>query len=471
VNLKRRRSNILGEYASDRFMITLGPSAAYIDPATQAPRRLDNDRLSILFHEYIHYLQNIATAAGYHGFRRALDGWRLFRETITEDGTSAGSASLAPERAKWVSQYLEIGDRFDGDVDADLPDTFEVDYFDVDGVDIVAEDMPIGALTARVTTIILKGTAWDDTGAGKGYQHEFGAVALMEGVAYELDQIVARGASGRRNPKYPSPAFPYQVLRKLITRHIPSADTRSILRIGCLALMSNDPAGALMDLCQIASENLARGASLEAAIDQVDATQIHALQDAITSSDINDHDQVFQGGTLGKGIAYINRLFMEHLTARKHDPCPELLTLTPDQRVNFEGVRELFERIRPCMVLQQGRGRDGKLGRDFLWVSGDDGFSLRNELAVLHCALHFMISHLARNHIVETAQASPSACPFYTCCTLPLRKTSPVICKRRPWRSHTWGGWGTSERCWYAVSVASTVNGTEVPSGSSTGAS
>ncbi len=463
MNPKQRWSNVLGEYAPDQFMITLGPDAAFIDPSTLAPLPLDNDRVSILFHEYVHYLQNVATAAGYHGFRRALDGWRLFRETVGIDGACAGSASLPPERAAWVAQFLSVGDIFDGDVEADLPNTFVIDSFDIDEINAVPATMPIGALTAHVTTVTITGTARDPIGATEPYEYQFGSVAIMEGVAYELDQIVARGASGKGTPKYPSPPFPYHVLRKLITHHFPNADTRSILRMGCLALMSNDPAGAFLDLCRIAHESLELGASFDGAINEVDASQIHALSDAIRSVDIPDHEHVFQGGTLGKGIAYIHGLFKDHLTARLCEPCLELEAVTSDERVDFDGVRRLLERIRPCMVLQQARGSGSKLGRDLLWVSGDHGFNVRDELAVLHCALHFMFSHLGQEDFIASVYAEPSACPFYTCCSLPLRTKSPGICKRRPWKSFSWHGWPTTERCWYASAVASSTKDPGTP--------
>src|SRR5690242_20263499 len=122
MNPKQRRSNILGEYAPDRFMISLGPNAAFVDRSTLAPLPLDATCVSVLFHEYLHYLQNITTPAGYHSFRRALEVWRLFRETVGPGGTSAGSASLTSERAEWVAQYLAVGDAFNGEVEVDLPD-------------------------------------------------------------------------------------------------------------------------------------------------------------------------------------------------------------------------------------------------------------------------------------------------------------------------------------------------------------
>ena len=376
---KQRRSNVLGEYATDRFMITLGQDATFIDPSTLAPLPLDNDRVSIIFHEYVHYLQNIATAAGYHSFRRALDGWRLFRETVGSNGTCAGSVSLTPERAEWIAQYLAIGDMFDGDVDVDLPDTFVVDSFDIDNVDAEPTTMPVGALTTLLTTVTLKGTVADLTGATEPYEYHFGSVAVMEDVAYELDQIVARGASGKGTPKCPSPPFPYHVLRKLISHRLPNADIKSILRMGCPALMSNDPAGAILDLCRAVGENLARGAGFEEAINKVDSSQIHALNDAIRTIDIPDHEQAFKGGTIGNAIAYINALVKEHLAARTHEPCLELEAVTSDGRVNFDGVRKLLERIAPCVVLQQGRGSDNELGRDLRHHAGTSRAECRSD--------------------------------------------------------------------------------------------
>jgi hypothetical protein len=70
---RKLRSDVLGTYAPERFLITLPPEFGIVDPADMALNRMDEDGLSVLFLEYVHYLQNISTPAGFHAFYRALE--------------------------------------------------------------------------------------------------------------------------------------------------------------------------------------------------------------------------------------------------------------------------------------------------------------------------------------------------------------------------------------------------------------
>jgi hypothetical protein len=184
---------------------------------------------------------------------------------------------------------------------------------------------------------------------------------------------------------------------------------------------------------------------------------MHALNDAILSSDIPDHERAFGGGTLGAALAFVHELFKKRLTDRKRDPFLELTVLAPNGCVDLGGVRRLFDEVAPCVVLQQGHGNENQLGRDLLWTADDHTFDLRGELAVLHCALHFLLAHLGPDCFVATSHADPSPCPFYTCCSLQLRQTSPGTCKRTPWKAFGWAGWLSGEGCSYAAAVASSA--------------
>jgi hypothetical protein len=99
---KKNKSESSAWYRPNGFMITLPSGIAIVDSAGLKFRPLDADDFSIVFHEYIHYLQNIATPSGFHSFRSAFDIWRLFRETVGEDGTSTGSAGLPPQKQLWL---------------------------------------------------------------------------------------------------------------------------------------------------------------------------------------------------------------------------------------------------------------------------------------------------------------------------------------------------------------------------------
>jgi hypothetical protein len=464
VRIKPLRSIVLGTYAPDRFRITLGPEVPIVDATTLRLLPLDNDRLSVLFHEYAHYLQNIATPAGYHSFRKALDLWRLFKETVDPDGSSRGSDALAPEKADWVSQFLAITRAFDGQVEPDLPKHVEAVSFTIAGVARSALTFQLGPATSLISDVQLTGEIKDKAGSKLPFEYHLGAIAVMEGVAHELDQIVARGVTGSDSPTYQPPPFPYHVLRKFILHLLPAADTVTILRLGCLSLLSNDPAGALSDLCDFVGSKVAKKISFSAAMDDIfkTSTQIHALTDhAILAVDIPEHDSAFcNAGTLGLAVLHVNERFRRYLAARKINPFLELLALTENGNVDYDGIRRLFEQIPPCAVLQESTGSDNTLGRDLLWASDDSGFALRDEMAVLHSALHLMLSHLGKDSILETKYIDPCQCPFYTCCSLSLRRKNPGICKRKPWEAAHWPGWPDGERCWYGAAVLASTRAT-----------
>ena len=284
-----RQSDVLGEYAPDRFMITLSPDHPIVDPTTFKLLPLNDDTISVVFHEYSHYLQNIATVAGYHSFRRSISLWRLFTETVGPEGTSKGSDSLTPERSEWVAQYLAIAGRFDGDDEVNLPKTLKIQSFRITGITRTPFEPRLGTGTVLLTQVILRGEVSGRTNAKMPFEYHFGTIAIMEGLAHELDQIVAFGVDGRRTLKYVAPPFPYHALRELVAYVLPGADPISILRLGCLSLMSNDPAGALMDLCELTAARISYGMPLAVAIDNVVETcseRIEALTDAVLAHDI-----------------------------------------------------------------------------------------------------------------------------------------------------------------------------------------
>jgi hypothetical protein len=196
------RSDVLGTYAPERFLIALPPQFGIVNPADMAINRMDEKGLSVLFHEYVHYLQNISTPAGFHAFYRTLELWRLFRETVRPDCTSAGSLNLARERQTWIEQYLTLGDALDGDVDFEWSDAgLQPDRIVIENCDAQEIERPLGAMWTTVTEVILSGRATSGSGNDEQFSYAFGTIAIMEGIAFELDQIVGAGENAAKAPQ------------------------------------------------------------------------------------------------------------------------------------------------------------------------------------------------------------------------------------------------------------------------------
>lgn len=292
---RRKRSDVLGTYAPERFLITLPPEFGIVDLADMALNRMDEDGLSVLFHEYVHYLQNISTPAGFHAFYRALELWRFFRETVGPGCTSAGSSNLAAERQIWIEQYLALSDAFDGDIDFERnsPD-FQPDKIVIESCDAQKTERPLGALQTTVTDVELSGWAMSGDEKEEQFSYAFGAIAVMEGIAFELDQIVGAGEKAEKAPQ-PAPTLPYHALREVAALKVPGIETDVTLRLGCLSLLSNDPAGALIDLLERYGQLIGTGMSRDRAVRHIydEAESVRLLIDAIVNTDIPRLECVF----------------------------------------------------------------------------------------------------------------------------------------------------------------------------------
>jgi hypothetical protein len=440
-------------------MMWLGPEFRLINPTTFQTESMSAKQLSVLFHEYTHYLQNIATVAGFHAFHRAISLWRLFRETMGADCKSNGSSVLPPARQEWVEQYLALADAFDGDDDVFHYD-FDPDQCIVERHDVMECDRPLGDMVTRVTEVVVSGHALNaDTGATETFNYRFGVIAIMEGIAYEIDQVVGAGTDGNGTP-LSSPIFPYQILRKLAERLSPGIPVDAILRLACLSLSTNDPAGVLVDLFDRYNLETTGGRSSKEAIESIQRTpNYHDLTEAILLHDIPALEREFPGGgKLERGIRRILIMYRRLLALRQNEPFIELSAISAATgTVDFDEIRKLFGSVPRCTTLQENEGDEHDMGRDFLLPPEDEPESSDDEFATLHCAIDLLLSHREIDEIAPTDTLNESACPFYTCCKLEMRRSAPESCWTTPWAAATWPGWPAGKTCWYGAATRASV--------------
>jgi hypothetical protein len=447
-------------YAPERFLITLGPQFNLARKSDLTPRDLDESQLSIFFHEYAHYLQNISTIAGFHGFSRMLDLWRLFRETIEPNFESSGSAIMPPERQRWIEQYLVLGDAFDGAIEPESDIPFHATSIVITGYNIQPVELPLAQGTALITQVNITGNASHQSGRTEPFTFRFGTVAIMEGMAYEIDQIVAAGLDGTVTPRFDAPVFPYRLLSALAEWFAPGLPRRTILQLGCLSLCVNDPAGTLIDLFRTIQKWSARGFGAREIVDGISiltAAMRNDTFDAVLGTDLPQYRQAFRTtDVLGRGVHAIIDLFEDMLTMRRQNPFLELTILTENDHLSNEGLNKLIEQIHPCAILQQHGGSIDKVERDRLLIFvPDDGrrSMTENGISVLQACFDLLIRHLDTAGIVETASAARGRCPYYTCCNLTMRIDDPKRCKTRPWSAAGWPNWPQGNLCPYGMGV------------------
>lgn len=331
----------------------------------------------------------------------------------------------------------------------------------------MAEQRRLGNIQTEVTNVTLHGSALDaETGQSESYSFQLGATAISEGIAFELDQIVASGQSGQRAPGDTAPPFPYHVLRKVAERECPEIPVGGVLTLGCLSLLWNDPAGELVHLFDLYNERVQAGATPDEAVQQIVQLRlpdIRALIRDILAVDIPAMENALQAtGNLERGLIRILGRFRQLLARRGAEPLLELSVLDDDGRISFARTRDLLESIPICMVMLERVGSENVLARDTLLSSEISLQPARadDELALLYAAFDFCAVHQWFDGLRPTDHVGEHCCPFYTCCTLRMRIEAPESCRTKPWVAATWTGWPEDQTCWYGAAAKRLPAGT-----------
>lgn len=83
-------------------------------------------------------------------------------------------------------------------------------------------------------------------------------------------------------------------------------------------------------------------------------------------------------------------------------------------------LNDITEHIPSCAVLQENRGSEDQLQRDyllsFLTLDIDDSRDPEEGFRVVHSIFDYLGRHADSNGFVSTTKAARRACPFYTSC-------------------------------------------------------
>ena len=132
----RRRSDVVGSYSPNAFSIRLPPRPPIIDPQTLQLVQNDPDALSVLIHEYWHYLQNLTTVAGFVSLVLQQDFAAPSRKRSPLQVTAhpSGRTQSAAIWSDQVRELVEIFEAREGEITVPGIDETEVESFRITGV-------------------------------------------------------------------------------------------------------------------------------------------------------------------------------------------------------------------------------------------------------------------------------------------------------------------------------------------------
>ncbi len=459
---KPKASQTLGSYAPNRFLITVD-SSHKIATAGGMPLRMSRKELSVFFHEYMHYLQNISTVIGLHEFICSYDMWRLFRETFDKAQGCRGTKALPRQRRSWVKEIQDAGALRDGRTLSTPPARHTAVSFRIGGVSSSLVSKPFCGSSVEAHQVTLSGDVLYPRGQPKQCTYQLGLIAIQESVAFELDQMVARTAGSTAPQPHDAPVFPYKLLRSLRDYYEPSLTTMMLIKLATIAQQTNDPAGVLIDCLGQIKQKVANGSTVASAFldvqkfwhPQARRYLAAALQDVQTYS-----ATITNGVYIKEAIRIICATFQSSLTARQADLYFDLAPFDSRGQCDFKKLQALIQKHKPCLVLQEGDGDETVVGRDTLFAFSPlpkRGIDPEAALRTFHSALYLMLIHSPKRGFTPTHPSVAGTCPFFTSCRLPLRRNDPDICQYTPWDAASWAGWKAGLSCNYGSACSASV--------------
>jgi hypothetical protein len=399
--------------------------------------------LAVFFHEYLHYLHNFSTIAGYFNFLSWVLMAELFTHTVAEDGRSRGSRALKEEQRSDLKNLLLMNRQIDGDA---RPSNFEVasakgEQFTIKQIRYSTSSIclkggtpPLKQIEVLIQVPRKDGTTIEDT-------VRFGVSCLIEGLAFEAELLVAAGQSGKAEPGLldSTPAIPYLLARKVF-RYVSGRDVSSILLVqsAVLALLSLDPAARFVEIA-VAFKNRDDTQAVFRELEAADRDQRHRTIDEILGNDLSSVIARFAPrGKISIGAEIFEQNFRYYLSRRKTDLFFETECLAPA----FDVARfsNLLNTCAPCPVLQERAAPAGGNGRLPLFWFGNFGANFPPQdaeegLGVLQAFFTFTIQHIRPSGFVATSDLDNFKCPYFECCAAPLRSKNPHLCHTMPWLS------------------------------------
>lgn len=231
----RKKNNVIGGYNPSFFEMEVNCSTNNFDL-----NKMSDKDLTVLFHEYVHFLQDITTYCGLNNFYvnneylcSVLN--RIYKQAKSSSFTVPYTISDNRDNVLLNKQCRDV---IVGD--SDLPEEIVISSIS----DVKIDDfelMPNPLLKSiKGVTLYLK----NDKGEDEFYS--FGEIAIAENMAYIMERLCSP------NDYITSPDFPYTVAEKVSDFYVPgfSNNLEMVLALCDMCLMTSNPGQVYVEVMQ-----------------------------------------------------------------------------------------------------------------------------------------------------------------------------------------------------------------------------
>lgn len=453
-------NTVLGVYSPNRALIRISDRVDLFTEDGRFKSDATYASLGVFIHEYLHYLHNFSTLAGYFHFLNWLQMAFLFTHTVGSDGRSRGSGALTPEQRIELNRLFSVSRALNGDTNSTVPWPKDEAGFRLKEINERTSSIvprPGAAPLKEVACVI------EVPIGGKSVEAKvlFGAHCLLEGVAFETERLIASTA----DPAFKNlsaPVFPYHIARNLF-RFLAAQDVSPIVFIKCaiLSLLSLEPGATFVRIAKAFASNVNPEPILNT-IEAADRAHRQENLDVILNNDLSALIGGFaQRGKIGAGAKLFDYNFRYYLNRRKKEPLFETTCLEPT--FTLEAFSRLLKECAPCPVIQE-RAPVGAADRrvPIFWFGNFGGelapLEAEEGLGIFQGFINFVIRHIHSTGFAATFDLPEFQCPYYESCVAPLRQRNAHLCGTMPWLSfdatRIKPETRTVDLCWFGSGIA-----------------
>ena len=279
-----------------------------LDTDTPIPpvNKMDKNTLDVFFHEYVHYLQDVATPIGYHNLYTINEYLRSVLNRIYKIPEKKFQIPyIIEDNSDNVLANIKLQSVVNGD--ASSVERFEIKY-------IETETCSIYQIPSVKKIIITSKT---------GEKRAFGAVAIKESMAYLLEETCGR--------QIKSPEYPYDIARTVARRYSPEIanDSVKLIALCDMSLMCSNPTSVFIGFLDMVKKKKIKISKAEDIVDWFytqeyqswDLKPVHFLDyfNELHKVSLNSITSYIKGIELGKDIEqYFTNIFNKVLDLRKN---------------------------------------------------------------------------------------------------------------------------------------------------------
>lgn len=441
-------------YLPDRMIITIKKDLEALSDSNGEIQPFKSlEEVGYFFHEWIHFLHNTSTLIGLTIFYNYIGLWKIFRFTYNDYG-EAGVVEICEDYKIQLNELLT----FIGNNRKANQDNYKLISSHIKDIKIKSYVMKIDQ--AGIFPIANINCNIEVTNAESFYTL-LGTHEILENLAFLLEKkLTLELFTLDALMSDESAIIPYRIIELFIEHKLPNLSLDDKIACMIASLQAPSPPIALEAILNLLVESKNNGGCKN--LKEIDIVEywskenVKGNKDFIENVKKNIEESFPKNEAIGNSLKNILPTFLDNINFRADNNLLEFEIIN-NCRNDIKNFDLVIKKYKGCTIIKQNAGDEDKLNRDIMYLLKYSAYS--EDWYTFYSAIKFIMAHYNGKGFNKTSNIEPNRkhkCPFYTVCTLELRKAKPEICAQSPWKSEKIQSSENQGLCWYAAGVRQT---------------